>query len=161
MKNFRDTANFIWSVADLLRGDYKQAEYGKVILPFTILRRLDCVLAPTRDKVNKQLESVKKMGVKNIDPVLNKVAGQSFHNRSKYDFNKLVGDPGHISENLKDYVRGFSENTRDVFEKFEFEKQIQRLDSKNLLFVVVKRFQEIDLHPNQISNMQMGYTSKN
>lgn len=157
MQNFRETATFIWSVADLLRGDYKQSEYGKVILPLTILRRLDCVLAPTKQKVLTELSTVKKSGLKNIDPVLNKFAKQSFHNRSKYDFEKLVGDPAHIADNLKNYVNGFSENTRDVFEKFEFDKQIQRLDNKNLLFAVVKRFQEIDLHPARISNMQMGY----
>jgi type I restriction enzyme M protein len=157
MQNFRETANFIWSIADLLRGDYKQAEYGKVILPFTILRRLDCVLKPTKAKVLKQLETVKKMSVKNIDPVLNNAAGQSFNNRSPYDFDKLVGDPNNIADNLKEYVSAFSENTRDVFEKFEFEKQIHRLDSKNLLYAVTKRFQEIDLHPTRINNMQMGY----
>jgi type I restriction enzyme M protein len=157
MQNFRETATFIWSVADLLRGDYKQSEYGKVILPLTILRRLDCVLAPTKKKVLDELSTVKKSGVKNIDPVLNKFAKQSFHNRSKYDFDKLVSDPAHIGDNLKNYVNGFSENTRDVFEKFDFDKQIHRLDSKNLLFAVVKRFQEIDLHPSRISNMQMGY----
>jgi len=157
MQNFGATASFIWSVADLLRGDYKQSEYGKVILPLTILRRLDCILAPTKQKVLSELSTVKKSGVKNIDPVLNKFAKQSFHNRSKYDFDKLVGDPAHIADNLKNYVNGFSENTRDVFEKFEFDKQIQRLDNKNLLFAVVKRFQEIDLHPSRISNMQMGY----
>lgn len=157
MNNFREIANFIWSVADLLRGDYKQAEYGKVILPFTILRRLDCVLEPTKAKVLAKASTVEKIGIQNLDPVLNKEAGQSFHSRSKYDFNKLVGDPEGIADNLKDYIHSFSRDSRDIFEKFEFEKQIQRLDSKNLLFAVVKRFQEIDLHPSKINNMQMGY----
>lgn len=157
MTNHREIANFIWSIADLLRGDYKQAEYGKVILPFTILRRLDCVLDPTKSKVLKKYESIKTTGLKNIDPILNQTAGQQFHNRSRYDFNKLVGDSGHIAENLQDYINGFSEQTRDIFEKFEFEKQIQKLESKNLLFIVIKKFQEIDLHPDRIDNMQMGY----
>ena len=157
MDNFREIANFIWSVADLLRGDYKQAEYGKVILPFTILRRLDCVLEPTKPKVLAKLQSVGKLGIQNIDPVLNKESGQTFHNRSKFDFNKLVGDSAGILDNLKDYINGFSKDTRDIFDKFEFEKQIHRLDNKNLLFAVVKRFQEIDLHPARINNMQMGY----
>lgn len=157
MNNFREIANFIWSVADLLRGDYKQAEYGKVILPFTILRRLDCVLEPTKPKVLTKLKSVEKLGIQNIDPVLNKESGQTFHNRSKFDFNKLIGDANNIEDNLKDYINGFSKDTRDIFEKFEFEKQIQRLDNKNLLFAVVKRFQEIDLHPGRINNLQMGY----
>ncbi|MDQ3847051.1 MAG: type I restriction-modification system subunit M [Bacteroidota bacterium] len=157
MNNFREIANFIWSVADLLRGDYKQAEYGKVILPFTILRRLDCVLEPTKAKVLARVPAVEKLGIQNIDPVLNKEAGQTFHNRSKFDFNKLIGDSAGILENLKDYIHGFSKDTRDIFEKFEFEKQIHRLDNKNLLFAVVKRFQEMDLHPSRINNMQMGY----
>jgi len=157
MNNFREIANFIWSVADLLRGDYRQSEYGKVILPFTILRRLDCVLEPTKAKVLAKVQAVEKMGIQNIDPVLNRESGQAFHNRSKFDFNKLIGDSEGILDNLKDYINGFSKDTRDIFEKFEFEKQIQRLESKNLLFAVVKRFQEIDLHPNRINNMQMGY----
>jgi len=125
MNNFREIANFIWSVADLLRGDYKQAEYGKVILPFTILRRLDCVLEPTKTKVLAKLSSVEKLGIQNIDPVLNKEAGQTFHNRSKFDFNKLVGDSAGVLENTVDYVNGFSKDTRDIFDKFEFEKQLR------------------------------------
>ncbi|WP_290798213.1 type I restriction-modification system subunit M [Flavihumibacter sp. UBA7668] len=157
MNNFREIANFIWSVADLLRGDYKQAEYGKVILPFTILRRLDGVLKPTKDAVLKRYEKVKGAGIQNIDPVLNQAAGLQFHNRSKYDFDKLIGDPGHLAANLQEYINGFSEQTRDIFEKFEFEKQIQKLDSNNLLFAVTKRFQEIDLSPARIDNMSMGY----
>ncbi len=157
MNNFREIANFIWSVADLLRGDYKQAEYGKVILPFTILRRLDGVLKPTKDAVLKRYEKVKGAGIQNIDPVLNQAAGLQFHNRSKYDFDKLIGDPGHLAANLQEYINGFSEQTRDIFEKFEFEKQVQKLDSNNLLFAVTKRFQEIDLSPARIDNMSMGY----
>jgi type I restriction enzyme M protein len=157
MSNFREIANFIWSVADLLRGDYKQAEYGKVILPFTILRRLDCVLEPTKDKVLKKLEVVKSSGLQNIDPVLNREAGQAFHNRSKYSFDKLVADPNHIKDNLLEYVKAFSANTHDIFDKFNFEEQIMRLDSANLLYAVTKRFQEVDLHPDVVNNMEMGY----
>ena len=157
MNNFREIANFIWSVADLLRGDYKQAEYGKVILPFTILRRLDCVLQPTKANVLSKVPAIERMGLKNLDPVLNKEAGQVFHNRSKYDFGKMVGDANNILDNLKDYIQGFSAETQDIFEKFEFEKQIHRLDNKNLLFAIVKRFEEIDLHPSKINNLQMGY----
>src|SRR5678809_1504179 len=116
MNNFREVPNFIWSVADLLRGDYKQAEYGKVILPFTILRRLDCVLEPSKPKVLTKLSSMEKLGIQNIDPVLNKEAGQAFHNRSKFDFNKLIGDSSGIFENFKDYINGFSKDSRDIFE---------------------------------------------
>ncbi len=157
MSNTRELANLIWSVADLLRGDYKQAEYGKVILPFTILRRLDCILEPTKNKVIKKLEALKGSKLQNIDPILNKEAGQAFHNRSRYNFDKLVADPNHIKDNLLEYVKAFSANTQDIFEKFSFEEQIIRLDNANLLFLVTKKFQEVDLHTDQVSNMDMGY----
>lgn len=157
MTTTRELANLIWSVADLLRGDYKQAEYGKVILPFTILRRLDCILEPTKEKVLKKYQAVKASSVQNIDPILNKEAGQAFHNRSKYTFDKLVSDPNNIKDNLLEYVKGFSTNTHDIFEKFNFDEQIVRLDNANLLFMVTKRFQEVDLHTDKVSNMDMGY----
>jgi type I restriction enzyme M protein len=157
MNNFREIANFIWSVADLLRGDYKQAEYGKIILPFTILRRLDCILEPTKEKVLKKYQAVKTSSLQNIDPILNKEAGQAFHNRSKYTFDKLVSDPNNIKDNLLEYIKGFSTNTHDIFEKFNFEEQIVRLDNANLLFMITKRFQEVDLHTDKVSNLDMGY----
>jgi len=157
MSNFREIANLIWSVADLLRGDYKQAEYGRVILPFTIMRRLDCVLQPTKQKVLSKLDSVKSSGIQNLDPVLNRESLQSFHNRSKYTFDKLVADPSHIKDNLLEYAKAFSANTQDIFDKFNFEEQVIRLDEANLLYAVVKRFQEVDLHPEVVSNMEMGY----
>ena len=157
MSTIRELANLIWSVADLLRGDYKQAEYGKVILPFTILRRLDCILEPTKEKVLKKYQTVKTSSLQNIDPILNKEAGQAFHNRSKYNFDKLVSDPNNIKDNILEYVKGFSTNTHDIFEKFNFEEQIVRLDNANLLFMVTKRFQEVDLHTDKVSNMDMGY----
>src|ERR1051326_7621833 len=149
----RELANFIWSVADLLRGDYKQADYGKVILPLTVLRRMDCVLAKTKDKV---LEAAKASG-KVFDEVLNRKAGQSFHNKSRFDFAKLVADPNNIAKNLQNYINGYSQNAREIIEKFEFETQIHKLDESDLLFQVVKRFSEIDLHPNAVSNIEMGY----
>jgi type I restriction enzyme M protein len=144
-------------VADLLRGDYRQSEYGKVVLPFTILRRLDCILEPTKDRVLKKLDTLKESKLQNLDPVLNKEAGQSFHNRSRFNFDKLVADPSHIKDNLLEFVKSFSANTQDIFEKFNFEEQILRLDSANLLFLVTKRFQEVDLHTDKVSNMDMGY----
>jgi type I restriction enzyme M protein len=149
----RELANFIWSVADLLRGDYKQADYGKVILPLTVLRRMDCVLAKTKDKV---LEAAKASG-KVYDEVLNRKAGQQFHNKSKFDFSKLVADPNNIAKNLQNYINGYSLSAREIIEKFEFENQIRKLDESDLLFQVVKRFAEIDLHPNAVSNIEMGY----
>jgi type I restriction enzyme M protein len=157
MKNVKESASFIWSIADLLRGDYKQSDYGKVILPLTVLRRLDSVLSATKTDVLKKYEQIKTTSIQNIDPVLNKVAGYNFHNRSPFDFDKLVADPNNIALNLRNYINGFSEDAREVIEQFEFENQINKMDENNLLFMVVKRFQEIDLHPARISSMEMGY----
>jgi len=157
MKNFKETANFIWSIADLLRGDYKQSDYGKVILPLTVLRRLDCVLEGTKVEVLKKYEQAKTMNIQNIDPILNKVAGYNFHNRSNFTFDKLIADPNNIAANLIEYINGFSADAREIIEQFEFENQITRMDNNNLLFMVVKRFQEIDLHPKKVSSMEMGY----
>ncbi|MCI5139266.1 MAG: SAM-dependent DNA methyltransferase, partial [Candidatus Electrothrix sp. AR1] len=116
MTDFRDKANLIWQVADLLRGDYKQADYGKVILPMTVLRRLDCILAPTKDKVLQQLPKVDKLPDKSKDAVLNKQAGFNFHNRSQYDFSKLVADPDNIAANLRNFSNGFSAGAREILE---------------------------------------------
>lgn len=157
MTNVKESANFIWSIADLLRGDYKQSDYGKVILPLTVLRRLDCVLEATKEEVLKKCEQVKKMEIQNLDPILNKVAGFNFHNRSLYDFNKLIADPNNIAANLRNYINGFSEEAREIIEQFEFDNQISKLDDNNLLFMVMKRFQEVDLHTDKISSMDMGY----
>jgi type I restriction enzyme M protein len=157
MINFKKTANFIWDIANLLRGDYKQSDYGKVILPFTVLRRLDCVLSPTKQKVLDYLPKLQSTNVQNVDPILNKVAKHNFHNRSKYDFEKLIADPDNIAANLRNYINGFSENAREIIEYFEFDKQIDRLEKSNLLYLVVKRFQEVDMHPDTMSNVEAGY----
>ena len=157
MKNFSETTNFIWSIAELLRGDYKQGEYGKVILPLTVLRRLDCVLADSKAKVLKEYPKIQQMEVQNIDPILNNISGFNFHNHSLFDFDKLIADPEHLSANLRNYLAGFSESARDIMENFAFEVQIARLEESNLLYMVVKKFQEIDLHPKKIDNNHMGY----
>lgn len=157
MKNVKESANFIWSIADLLRGDYKQSDYGKVILPLTVLRRLDCVLEPTKENVLAKFEQAKSMKIENLDPILNKAAGYNFHNRSKFDFNKLIADPNNLAVNLRNYINGFSDDAREIIEQFEFENQITKLDESNLLFMIIKRFQEVDLHPNEISSLEMGY----
>lgn len=157
MKNFKETAQFIWSIADLLRGDYKQSDYGKVILPLVVIRRLDCVLDGSKPKVLKKLAEMKAMKVQNLDPILNKVAGFNFHNKSQFNFDKLIADPNNIAANLRNYINGFSEDAREIIEQFEFDNQITKMDDNNLLFMVVKRFQEIDLHPDKISSMEMGY----
>lgn len=155
MINFREKANFIWSVADLLRGDYKQADYGKVILPLTVLRRLDCLLIPTKQKVLNEYPKFKGKSDAIVDLALNKVSKLKFHNHSKYDFQKLIADPNHIAANLRNYINGFSTSAREIIEKFSFDDQIARLDEANLLYQVIKRFTEIDLA--SIDSMDMGY----
>lgn len=148
-------SSFIWSVADLLRGDYKQSEYGKVILPFTVLRRLDCVLEPTKVAVLAELAKRKKAGL-NPEPFLLRKSGQLFYNTSPLDLKKLMGDQDHIGENLRAYMHAFSPTVRDIFERFEFHTQIDRLDKAELLYLVTEKFATIDLHPDAVSNAQMG-----
>jgi type I restriction enzyme M protein len=148
-------SSFIWSVADLLRGDYKQSEYGKVILPFTVLRRLDCVLDPTKAAVLAEKEKREKAGV-NVEPFLLKKSGQLFYNTSPLDMKKLMGDQDHIGENLRAYIQGFSTAARDIFEKFDFHIQIDRLQKSGLLYLVTEKFAKVDLHPDKVPNAQMG-----
>ena len=148
-------SSFIWSVADLLRGDYKQSDYGKVILPFTVLRRLDCVLAPTKPAVLAELTKRKAAGL-NPEPFLLKKSGVGFFNTSPLDLKKLVGDQDHIAENLRAYLDGFAPAVRDIFERFEFHTQIDRLAKARLLYLVAEKFANIDLHPDAVSNAQMG-----
>ena len=152
----RNHAAFIWSVADLLRGDYKQSEYGKVILPLTVLRRLDCVLEPTKAAVLERAERLRGR-VENIDPVLRSVSGEQFYNTSPLDFRRLRDDSGQIAGNLAAYIGGFSPEAREVIDKFDFHVQIARLDRANLLYLVLSKFAEIDLHPTSVSNLEMGY----
>ncbi|MCG9046745.1 type I restriction-modification system subunit M [Laribacter hongkongensis] len=146
---------FIWSVADLLRGDYKQSEYGKVILPFTVLRRLDCVLADTKPAVLAELQLRSDAGV-NPEPFLLRKAGQSFYNTSPLDLPKLLGDQDHIRENLYAYIQGFSPAARDIFERFDFFTQVERLAKAGLLYLVTEKFANIDLHPASVDNASMG-----
>jgi type I restriction enzyme M protein len=153
----RELANFIWSVADLLRGDYKQADYGKVILPLTVLRRMDCVLSKTKDKVLETAKENSKLKGEALEKLLDRAAKQKFHNKSKYDFPKLAQDPNNVAANLRNYINGFSSSAREIIEKFEFDNQIKRLDDSDLLFKVVERFATIDLHPTVVSNIEMGY----
>ncbi len=153
--NFNELSSFVWSVADILRGDYKQSDYGKVILPFTLLRRMDCVLENTKADVLKEYEVRKNLGI-DLKTFLTKKSGQSFFNTSLFDFNKLLGDPAHIKANLTAYINGFSDNSRDIFERYDFLKQVEKLDENNLLFMVVQKFAGIDLHPEVVSNADMG-----
>jgi type I restriction enzyme M protein len=153
--NFSSHAAFIWSVADLLRGDYKQSDYGKVILPFTVLRRLDCVLEATKPGVLKASQARKALGTA-AAPFLTAKSGFSFYNTSPMDFAVLQGDAAQIKPNLLAYVNAFSENVRDVFERFDFAAMVEKLDGSNLLFQIVQKFAAVDLHPDTVSNGDMG-----
>ncbi len=148
-------SSFIWSVADLLRGDYKQSEYGKVILPFTVLRRLDCVLEPTKVAVLAEKGTREAAGL-NPEAFLLRKSGQFFYNTSPLDLKKLMGDQDHIGENLRAYMQAFSPAVRDIFESFDFHTQIDKLAKSGLLYLVTEKFANIDLHPEVVSNAQMG-----
>ncbi|MCG5121754.1 type I restriction-modification system subunit M [Streptomyces sp. T7(2022)] len=151
-----ELANHAWSVADLLRGDYRQSDYGKVILPFTVLRRLECVLEPTREKV---AETVTRFAGQEIDTdhFLRKAAGHSFYNKSDLTLKKIAADPQNAAKNLQIYVGAFSDNAREVLDKYEFNQQVRKLDSANLLYQVIGRFTDLDLHPDVVPNHNMGY----
>lgn len=154
--NHQALSSFIWSVADLLRGDYKQSEYGRVILPFTVLRRLDCVLEATKPAVLAEFEAKTKAGL-NPDPFLMRKAGNiGFYNTSPLDLIKLLGDQDHIRQNLYAYIQAFSPAARDIFERFDFHAQVERLAKANLLYLVTEKFANIDLHPQVVDNAQMG-----
>ncbi len=155
-EGIRNHAAFIWSVADLLRGDYKQSDYGKVILPLTVIRRLDCVLEPTKAKVLQRHQQLADK-IDNLEPVLQAEARQQFYNTSPLDFRRLLDDPNHLADNLRSYILGFSSAARDVIDKFNFDGEIAHLDRANLLFLVLSRFADIDLHPDAVSNLEMGY----
>jgi type I restriction enzyme M protein len=146
---------FLWSVADLLRGDYKQSDYGKVILPFTVLRRLDCVLEPTKAAVLEEKALREGQGLE-PEPFLLRKAGHNFCNTSPLDMKRLMGDGDNIAENLRSYIRGFSPAVRDIFDSFAFHLQVERLDKANLLYLVTEKFGQIDLHPETVSNAEMG-----
>jgi len=160
--NFQQLANFIWSVADLLRGPYRPPQYERVMLPLTVLRRFDAVLAPSKDDVLKRYEQLKAKNIPNIDAILNNLARDEegtplgFHNHSQLDFQKLKGDPDNIGRHLADFIAGFSENVRKIFERFEFDKEIEKLEESNRLYQVVSQFAEIDLHPKRVDNITMG-----
>jgi len=152
----KNHAAFIWSVADLLRGDYKQSEYGKVILPLTVLRRLDCVLEPTKAAVLARAAKLRGQ-VENVGPVLRAEAREQFYNTSPLDFRRLLDDSTQVSGNLRAYIAGFAPEAREVLDKFDFDVQITRLDRADLLYLVLSKFANIDLHPSVVSNIEMGY----
>jgi len=153
--NHQTLSSFIWSIADLLRGDYKQSDYGSVILPFTVLRRLDCVLESTKAAVLTEFAAKTKAGI-NPDPFLIRKAAQAFYNVSPLDLVKLLGDQDNIRQNIYTYVQAFSPAAREIFERFDFYTQVERLAKANLLYLVTEKFANIDLHPATVDNNQMG-----
>ena len=155
--NFNDKANFIWSVADLLRGPYRPNQYKDVMLPLTVLRRLDCVLEPTKAKVLEEYKASKDQGKGILDAKLVKITGVPFYNTSKFSFEKLKGDPTNIAANLVNYMKGFSDKARTILDSFGFEEHIGKLDKADRLYMIVSKFAEIDLHPDRVSNIEMGY----
>jgi type I restriction enzyme M protein len=157
VNNFGEKVSFIWSVADLLRGPYRPNQYKDVMLPMTVLRRLDCVLEPTKDQVHAKLKALEGGKVKNVEPLLCRVTGVPFYNTSRYTFEKLKGDPNNIAANLTDYIKGFSSRAREIIEHFGFEEHIAKLDKADRLFLLISKFCEIDLHPDRVSNIEMGY----
>ena len=156
MNNFGEKVNFIWSIAELLRDSFKRSKYQDVILPLTVLRRIDCVLEPTKDKVLKTAAKLKSK-LENLSPQLCKASGFAFYNTSLYTFERLLDDAPNLALNLRNYINGFSDNMREVLEKFDFDNTINKLDEAGLLFLVMERFKNIDLHPDKVSNLEMGY----
>lgn len=154
--NINEKANLIWAIADKLTGPYKPHEYGEVILPLTVIRRFDCILEETKEAV---VEKNKELNIAVKDPILRKVSGYSFYNVSPFNMQKLLDDPDNLEDNFRSYINGFSENVRNIIERFKFDQHISYMAEKNLLYMVLKEFTEpkADLHPDKISNVEMGY----
>jgi len=153
--NHSEIVSFLWGVADLIRDTFKRGKYQDVILPLTVLRRLDGVLAPTKQQVLETRAKLKDK-LENLDPQLRKASGFAFYNTSLYDFEKLLEDAPGLPANLRNYIQGFSPNMREVLEKFDFDNTITKLDDAGLLFKVMQRFKNVDLRPERVSNTMMG-----
>src|SRR6266850_44979 len=154
--NHSEIVSFLWGVADLIRDTFKRGKYQDVILPLTVLRRLDCVLAPTKERVLAKQAELRGRKLENLDAQLRRASGFAFYNTSRYDFDKLLADAPHLAANLRNYIAGFSPNMREVLEKFGFDNTIGALDESGLLFQVLERFKNVDLHPDRIDNPTMG-----
>ena len=149
--NIAEQVNFIWKIANKLRGPYKPEKYKDVIIPMCIIRRFECVLEDTKEAVLEQAKTI------DIEAVLNSKSGYKFHNKSKFDLNKLLDDPDSIKLNFKSYLQGFSSEVRDIIEKLHFDKEIDYMDEKDRLYNIIKEFSQVDLHPETVSNSEMGY----
>ncbi len=154
--NHSQIVSFIWGVADLIRDTFKRGKYQDIILPLTVLRRLDCVLAGTKEAVLRRQAELTSKGLQELDAQLRKASGFAFYNTSRYDFEKLLADAPNLAANLRNYIAGFSRNMREVLEKFDFDNTISKLDEAGLLFQVLERFKNVDLHPDTIDNPTMG-----
>ncbi len=163
MPDHNDFVTLIWQIAELLRGPYRPPQYERVMLPMTVLRRFDCVLADKKAKVLSEYERRRggRVEDKALDAILNSVAGQQFHNHSPLDFSRLKGDPDNIEKHLVSYINGFSADARRIFDFFEFEKEIERMREANILYLVVSKFCDVDLHPDSVANDQMGLIFEN
>ena len=154
--NYSQIVSFIWGVADLIRDTFKRGKYQDVILPLTVLRRLDCVLAPTKEDVLQRQAQLKGQGLEDLHNQLCIASGFAFYNTSRYDFERLLADAPNVAANLRNYIAGFSENMREVLERFDFDNTISKLDEAGLLFQVVERFGNVELHPDIVDNATMG-----
>jgi type I restriction enzyme M protein len=154
--NHSEIVSFLWGVADLIRDTFQRGKYQDVILPLTVLRRLDCVLAPTKERVLRRQAELRDKKLENLYQQLCRASGFAFYNTSRYDFEKLLADAPHLATNLRNYIAGFSPNMREVIEKFDFDNTISKLDEAGLLFKVLERFKNVDLHPQRIDNSTMG-----
>ncbi len=154
--NHGEIVSFLWGVADLIRDTFKRGKYQDVILPLTVLRRLDCVLAPTKEKVLKRQSELRGKGLQDLEAQLRRASGLAFYNTSRYDFAKLAEDAPHLKANLRNYIAGFSPNMREVLDRFDFDNTISKLDDAGLLFLVFERFKNVDLHPSTVDNATMG-----
>jgi type I restriction enzyme M protein len=169
MSNHQDHSQLIWQIADLLRGPYRPPQYERVMLPMTVLRRFDCVLANTKANVLQKYETRKLKGKiegEALDGLLNKAAGQKFHNHSPLDFEKMKGAPDSIALDLVSYINGFSENVKTIFDYFEFDKEIEKMNKSNILYLIVSKFSTVDLHPKRdddtgVDNIEMGLMFEN
>ena len=154
--NHSDIVNFIWGVANLIRDTFKRGKYQDVILPLTVLRRLDCVLGPTKEDVLQRQAELRGRGLEDLHSQLCRSSGFAFYNTSRYDFALLLADAPNVAANLRNYIAGFSQNMREVLERFDFDNTISKLNEAGLLFQVLERFGNVELHPNQIDNATMG-----
>ena len=163
MATHAELANLIWQIADLLRGPYRPPQYERVMLPLVVLRRFDCVLAESKARVLAEYERRKggKLADDALNLILNKTSGHRFHNRSALDFQKLKGDPDNLNKHLVSYIKGFSANVQRIFEYFEFENEIERMHEANILYLVIREFCDVDLHPRNLTNQDMGLVFEN